>query len=139
MIKTVSINTSNITKNDANDDHMIDNIYDAENDNNENNLNGNNNNNNIAMKNNKPQKHQHNTLSFQQMIYQLASTSSTTSSNCNSAAATAVVKESNQDVTLPFYFICLLHLANEHVSHQISKLIMYTFFCISLLLSTRLL
>ena len=61
--------------------------------------------------------HQHNTLSFQQMIYQLASTSST-SSYCNgdAAAAAAAVKETNQDVTLPFYFICLLHLANEHVS-----------------------
>jgi hypothetical protein len=65
--------------------------------------------------------HQHNTLSFQQMIYQLASTSST-SSYCNGDAA-AAVKETNQDVTLPFYFICLLHLANEHVSDHFEVLI----------------
>ena len=134
MIKSVSINTANITKNDTNDDHMIDNIY-VENNNNENNLNGNNDNNNIAMKNNKPQNHhQHNTLSFQQTIYQLASTSSNTDA--------AAVKESNQDVTLPFYFICLLHLANEHVSHHISKyLFAYNvyIFLYFFIISTRLL
>jgi len=66
--------------------------------------------------------HQHNTLSFQHMIYQLASTSST-SSYCNGDAAAAAVKETNQDVTLPFYFICLLHLANEHVSDHFEVLI----------------
>ena len=46
-----------------------------------------------------------NTLSFQQMICQIASNNSNGS-----------MDGSNKDVTLPFYFICLLHLANEHVS-----------------------
>jgi condensin complex subunit 2 len=40
-------------------------------------------------------------LSFQDMI-------------CELAAGDEVRQK---DVTLPFYFICLLHLANEHVSH----------------------
>lgn len=115
LIKTVSNKTAkNDTKYDDNDDN-----------NNENNINASNNNNNIAMQLQK--NHQHETLSFQQMIYQLASSSSTSGSrNCNgdaitTAAATTSSKESNQDVTLPFYFICLLHLANEHVSYLLSK------------------
>lgn len=43
-------------------------------------------------------------LSFQNLIYEISSETN---------------ESKQKDVTLPFYFICLLHLANEHVSYYI--------------------